>query len=64
MEKIEIIKYKEAVIDEIKKMIKNKETMERFEKYIKLEDFETDIKNNYRDNATVSACAYNIYMWI
>ncbi len=61
---MEIKKYKEAVIEEAKKMIKNKETMERLEKYIKLEEFEEDIENNYRDGASISACAYNIYMWI
>ena len=61
---MEIKQYKKAVIEEVKKMIKNSETMERFEKYIKDEEFEEDIKNNYRDNATISACAYNIYMWI
>ena len=61
---MEMKQYKEAVIQEVKKMIKNSETMERFEKYINLEELDTDIKNNYRDNSTVSACAYNIYVWI
>ena len=61
---MDIKQYKKEVIKEVKKMIKNNETMERFEKYIKAEEFEEDIKNNYRDNATISACAYNIYMWI
>lgn len=63
---IDLDKYKKAVLENLKNEFKNAnaEFVERLNKYIKTQEFKEDVQRDYDNGATVSACIYNIYIYV
>lgn len=63
---VDLDKYKTAVLENLKNEFKNAnaEFVERLNKYIKTQEFKEDVQRDYDNGATVSACVYNIYMYV
>ncbi len=63
-QKLSFKDYRQEVIKEIRQLCNNEDFLKRLDQYMKTEDFDNDVECDYAIGASVSACVYNLYMWI